>query len=71
MPFLKPKPFETRHIKILIKPPTGKELDMNDDEDVKIGMNQIWKEWREIQDEVNAMFKVFQVEEKKDKFLLP
>jgi hypothetical protein len=73
MPFLKPRPFETRHIKILIKPPSGKELDMNDEFDIKIGMRGIWDEWQQIQDDVNAMFRVFKINETtgKDKFLLP
>jgi len=57
----KPMHFRSKHIHIEIRPPTGKELDLDDEYDITEGMDGIYKEFLSLTDDVAAAFKIFLV----------
>lgn len=67
MPTTKSFRRNTKHIRIAIRPPTYKELDMNDDFDVQEAKKRIFREWKQIEDEVLDFFNIIDITEKNSK----
>jgi len=66
----KNKIITTRHIKVEIREPTGKELDLQDEFDLQQAKKDIFREWLMIESEVKAFFTIININEKPLKTLL-
>lgn len=62
---VKKKIFNTRHIKVEIRPPDErKDLDMNDSYDLEQAKIAIFREWRMIEDDVKKFFNIVVIDGK-------
>ena len=58
----KRKIFQTRHIKVEIRPPQDKALDITDEYDLLEAKWKIFREWQIINDDVAKFFNIIRLE---------
>lgn len=67
---MKPYHIRTRHFHLEIRPPNDKSLDLNDEYDMQQAWEQLFREYKQVDEEVKRFFKIVVVDEEKPKLTL-